>query len=78
MTLSSTHLSFLKSLIEKEFPNVQFIDPGYIVAKKVLKIIKNNQSKKNSLKIFTTGNTKIFQIKLKKIGIKNKVNLFIS
>ena len=78
VTLSSTHLPFLKSLIEKEFPNVKFIDPGYIVAKKVLKIIKNNQSKRNSLKIFTTGNTKTFQIKLNKIGIKNKVNLFSS
>lgn len=77
VTLSSTHLPFLKSLLEEEFPNVQFIDPGCSVAKKVFKKIKNNQSKKNSLKIFATGNTKTFQIKLNKIGIKNKVNLFI-
>ena len=54
MTLSSTHLTIFKTIIRKEFPNVQFIDPGCIVAKKVLKTIKNNQSKKNSLKIFTT------------------------
>ena len=78
VTLSSTHLPFLKPLIEKEFPNVRFIDPGCIVAKKVLKTIKNNQSKKNSLKIFATGNIDRFQIKLNKIGIKNKVNLLSS
>jgi len=56
ITLSSTHLPFLKSLLDKEFPNVQFIDPGNIVAQKVFKMIKNNQSKRNSLKIFTSGN----------------------
>ena len=53
ITLSSTHLPFLKSLLDNEFPNVEFIDPGHIVAKKVFKVIKNNQSKRNSLKIFT-------------------------
>ena len=74
ITLSSTHLLFLKSLLENEFPNVHFIDPGYIVAKKVFKIIKNNQSKRNSLRIFTSGNTIKFQRNLVKLKIKNKVS----
>ena len=74
VTLSSTHLPFLKKYLEKEFPNIQFIDPGNIVAQKIYFKIKNKQSKKNSLKIFTSGNTKEFQLKLSKIGIKNKVN----
>lgn len=74
VTLSSTHLPFLKKYLEKEFPNIQFIDPGNIVAKKIYSKIKNKQSKKNSLKIFTSGNIKEFQLKLSKIGIKNKVN----
>ena len=36
--------------------------------------IKNNQTKRNSLKIFASGNVKIFEKKLKNMGIKNKVN----
>ena len=74
VTLSSTHLPFLKKYLQKEFPNTQFIDPGKIVAQEIYSKIKNKQSKRNSLKIFTSGNTKNFQTKLVKIGIKNKVN----
>ncbi len=74
ITLSSTHLPFLKSLLENEFPNVQFIDPGYIVAEKVFKIIKNNQSKRNSLKIFTSGNPINLKRNLIKLKIKNKIS----
>ena len=76
ITLSSTHLLFLKSLLKKQFPKINFIDPSILVAKEILIKIKNNQSKKNSLKIFVTGNLKEFELKLNKIGIKNKVNLF--
>lgn len=72
--LSSTHLPFLKLLLQKEYPSVKFLDPGNKVAKNIFFKIKNNQSKRNSLKIFTSGNTKEFQKKLKIIGIKNKVN----
>ncbi len=74
ITLSSTHLPFLKTLLEKEYPQIQFIDPGNIVARKVLAKIKHKQSKRNSLKIFTSGNVKNFQKKLNMIGIRNKVN----
>ena len=74
ITLSSTHLLFLKKLFEKEFPKVQFIDPGNLVAKKIFLKAKNKQSKRNSLKIFTSGNEIQFKNKLNKIGIKNKIN----
>ncbi len=74
ITLSSTHLPFLKSLLKNEFPNVQFIDPGYIVAEKVFKIIKNNQSKRNSLKIFTSGDPVKLEKNLIQLKIKNKVS----
>ena len=73
ITLSSTHLPFLKPLLKKEFPDVEFIDSGNIVAQKIYSKIKHNKSKRNSLKIFTSGNVKNFQINLKKLGIKNKV-----
>jgi len=74
ITLSSTHLLFLKSLLENEFPNVKFIDPGYIIAQKVFRIIKNNQSKRNSLKIFTSGNPINLKRNLIKLKINNKVS----
>ena len=74
ITLSSTHLPFLKLLLDNEFPNVQFIDPGYLVAQKVFKVIKNNQSKRNSLKFFTSGNPIKFEKNLNKLKIKNKVS----
>ena len=72
-TLSSTHLSFLKSLLESEFPQVKFVDPADIIAIKVLAKIKK-ESKKNTIKIFTSGNVKLFQKNLNKLGIKNKVS----
>ena len=72
-TLSSTHLSFLRSLLESEFPQVKFIDPADIIARKVIVKIKK-ESKRNTIKIFTSGNVKLFEKKLYKLGIKNKVN----
>lgn len=75
ITLSSTHLPFLKPLLQKQYPKINFIDSSNMVAEKIFLKIKNNQSKKNSLKIFATGDTKVFQAKLNEIGIKNKVNL---
>ena len=73
ITLSSTHLPFLKPLLKKEFSDVEFIDSGNIVAQKIYSKIKYNKSKRNSLKIFTSGNVKNFQINLNRLGIKNKV-----
>jgi len=72
-TLSSTHLSFLKYLLNSEFPQIQFIDPADNVAKMVLKKIKKNRVKRNTLKIFTSGNVRNFEMKLRKIGIRNKI-----
>jgi len=72
-TLSSTHLSFLKHFLNSEFPQIQFIDPADNVAKMVLKKIKTNRSKRNTLKIFTSGNMRDFEIKLRKIGIRNRI-----
>jgi len=72
-TLSSTHLSFLKNILTSEFPQIKFIDPADNVAKKVLKKIRKNRSKRNTLKIFTSDNVKDFEVKLQKIGIKNRI-----
>jgi glutamate racemase len=71
-TLSSTHLPFLLPYFKEIFPNITFLDPGDIVAKKISKKLKR-QSKTRSLTIFASGNIKVFQKKISKIGIKNKV-----
>jgi glutamate racemase len=72
-TLSSTHLSFLKPLLITEFPNVNFIDPVDNVTDEILKNIRNNESNKNTIEIFTSGNITLFQKNLQMLDIKNKV-----
>lgn len=74
ITLSSTHLPFLKFMLETQFPNIAFIDPANSIAKKIQKKIKNNQEKQNKLKIYCSGDVKKFQKNLIRLGIKNKVN----
>lgn len=71
-TLSSTHLPFLLPFLKEIFPNITFLDPGDIVADKIAKKLRH-QNKTKSLTIFASGNVKVFQKKLLKIGIKNKV-----
>jgi len=74
VTLSSTHLPLLRSILQTEFPEIIFLDPAQEVANKVKNLTAKNRSKKNSLKIFTSGNKQTFQKQLRKIGIKNKIN----
>ena len=75
-TLSSTHLPFLLPLLKDAFPNVRFLDPAIIVAQKISRKNIANKNLKNRLQIFTTGDARKFQSKLKKIGIRNKVISF--
>ena len=75
-TLSSTHLPFLLPLLKDAFPNVRFLDPAIIVAQKISRKNIANKNLKNKLQIFTTGDAKKFQTKLKKIGVRNKVTSF--
>ena len=72
-TLSSTHLPFLVPILKELFPSITFLDPADTVAKQVAQILKH-RSKKSKLRIYASGDIRIFQKQLKKIGIKNKVN----
>ncbi|MFM8659105.1 MAG: glutamate racemase, partial [Candidatus Nitrosotenuis sp.] len=76
VTLSSTHLPFLLSILQKIFPTITFLDPAGIVAQQVIGNKSFIPSKKNSLQIFTTGNPVLFQKNLLKLNIKNKVIKF--
>ncbi len=78
ITLSSTHLPFLRSLLEEQYPGISFVDPADTVAEKIVSKIKDNQARKNSLKIFATGNAKAFQTKLGRMGIRNRVSIMPS
>lgn len=73
-TLSSTHLPFLLPMLKQVFPNITFIDPANCLANKVSLLLKNKKSDTRKLKIFASGDIKVFQEKLQKIGIKNKVS----
>ena len=75
-TLSSTHLPFLLPFLEDAFPNVRFLDPAIRVAQRISQRNDNNKNLKNKLRIFTTGNAKKFQSKLRKIGVRTKVTSF--
>ena len=72
LTLSSTHLPFLRSMLESEFPEVLFIDPSDNVANLVCKKIKKDR-KKNLLKIYSSDRTGTFEKTLAKMGIKKKI-----
>lgn len=71
-TLSSTHLPFLLPIFKEIFPNIIFLDPADSVADKITKRLIH-QNKTKSLTIFASGNIRVFQKKLFKLGIKNKV-----
>ena len=73
ITLSSTHLPFLKKYLENEFPNIKFIDSANLVAKKIQKQFQNKQEKLNRLHIFSSGDINKFERNLRKLGIRNKV-----
>ena len=72
VTLSSTHLPFLKQFFEKIFPDITFLDPSDLIAEKILKKRNLNSQKRNKMKIITTGNAKNFEKILVRQGIKNK------
>jgi glutamate racemase len=71
-TLSSTHLPFLLPLLKQLFPYVMFLDPAGSVSDQIVKLLNRKKSKTNTIKIFTSGNVRIFQKQLRKMGIKNK------
>lgn len=75
--LSSTHLPFLLPILKQTLPSVMFVDSGNAVANQVAKILKEKNSKTNTLQIFTSGNASLFQRQLRQIGVKNKVNVIV-
>lgn len=77
VTMSSTHIPFLKDILEDEYPRIKFLDPADEIANKVLRIISKTKPSQNKLKIFTSGNTKLFQKQLEKVGIDTKATKLV-
>jgi glutamate racemase len=71
--LSSTHLPFLLPLLRKNFPNVNFLDPADGIADQISTILHKRKFRQQKLQIFASGDTKVFQRKLRKLGIRSKV-----
>jgi len=73
-TLSSTHLPFLESFLRLIFKNVKFLDPAENVANDVKDLIGDNDLQQNVLRIFTSGDVKLFKKNLQMIGIDDEVS----
>ena len=73
-TLSSTHLPFLESFLRLIFKNVKFLDPAENVANDVKNLIRDNDLQQNVLRIFTSGDVKLFKKNLQMMGIDDEVN----
>ncbi|MDP7284868.1 MAG: glutamate racemase, partial [Candidatus Nitrosopelagicus sp.] len=77
-TLSSTHLPFLEPFLRSIFKNVKFLDP----AKNISNVLKDlneldaedNDLQQNVLRIFTSGDVKLFKKNLQMMGIDDEVN----
>ena len=74
-TLSSTHLPFLELLLKSIFKNIKFLDPAKDIANAINDFkLENNELQQLQLRIFTSGDVRIFEKNLQMMGIKNKVN----
>jgi len=73
VTLSSTHLPFLLPILHQLFPKIQFLDPAETIATKIMVKYNHKKSKKSSFTIYSSGNIRLFETQLNKIGIKRKV-----
>ncbi len=73
-TLSSTHLPFLRPLLESEFPGVGFLDPAESVAAEVAGRI--GESGRAGLRVYTSGDARELERDLARLGIRSRAGRF--
>ncbi len=77
ITLSSTHLPFVKTYLNALLPNVRFVDPAQIVARDVRKFLKFYRMAKKSgtgkLQILVSDGKREFEKSVRAIGIREPV-----
>lgn len=77
MTLSSTHLPFVKSYLNTLLPSARFVDPAQIVAKDVRKFLKFYRMAKKSgsgkLQILVSDGKREFEKSIRAMGVREPV-----
>ncbi len=77
ITLSSTHMPFVKTYLNALLPTVRFVDPAQIVAKDVRKFLKLNRMAKKSgtgrLQILVSDGKREFERSVRAMGIREPV-----
>jgi len=77
ITLSSTHLPFVKTYLNALLPTVRFVDPAQIVAKDVRKFLKFYRMAKKSgtgrLQILVSDSKREFERTVRAMGVKEPV-----
>ncbi len=77
MTLSSTHLPFVKSYLNSLIPTVRFVDPAQMVAKDVRKFLGINRMAKKSgmgkLQILVSDGKREFEKSIRAMGVREPV-----
>jgi len=73
-TLSSTHLPFLEPFLRSIFKNVKFLDPAKNISNILKDFAEDNDLQQNILRIFTSGDVKLFKKNLQMMGIDDEVN----
>ena len=73
-TLSSTHLPFLEPFLRSIFKNVKFLDPAKNIVNVMKDFIGDDDLQQNVLRIFTSGDVKLFKKNLQMMGINDEVN----
>jgi len=73
-TLSRTHLPFLEPFLRSIFKNVKFLDPAKNISNVLKDFVEDNDLQQNVLRIFTSGDVKLFKKNLQMMGIDDEVN----
>jgi len=73
-TLSSTHLPFLEPFLRSIFKNVKFLDPAKNISNVLKDFVEDNDLQQNVLRIFTSGDVKLFKKNLQMMGIDDEVS----
>ena len=68
-TLSSTHLPFLEPFLRSIFKNVKFLDPAKNISNILKDFAEDNDLQQNILRIFTSGDVKLFKKNLQMMEI---------
>jgi glutamate racemase len=77
ITLSSTHLPFVKRYLSNLLPTIKFVDPATIIAKDVRKYLAFNRILKKTgtgrLRIFVSEGKRYFEQTIRAMGVKEPI-----